>query len=76
VESAAAGKTTAAAGKSTTVKMFAGLLHPSDGQILYNGRNVREDLIGFRRCLGYVPEEPNLSGSDGRVGATGGGVTL
>jgi ABC-2 type transport system ATP-binding protein len=49
-------------GKSTTVKMFAGLLHPSDGQILYNGRNVRDDLIGFRKCLGYVPEEPNLYG--------------
>ncbi|HWE49500.1 MAG TPA: ABC transporter ATP-binding protein [Bryobacteraceae bacterium] len=49
-------------GKSTTVKMFAGLLHPSEGQILYNGRNVREDLIAFRKCLGYVPEEPNLYG--------------
>jgi len=49
-------------GKSTTVKMFAGLLHPSEGQILYNGRNVRDDLIGFRRCMGYVPEEPNLYG--------------
>jgi ABC-2 type transport system ATP-binding protein len=49
-------------GKSTTVKMFAGLLHPSEGQIIFNGRNVRDDLIGFRRCLGYVPEEPNLYG--------------
>jgi ABC-2 type transport system ATP-binding protein len=47
-------------GKSTTVKMFAGLLHPSEGQILYNGRNFRDDLNVFRRCLGYVPEEPNL----------------
>ena len=25
---------------------------------------------------GVLSEEPNLSGSDGRVGATGGGVTL
>jgi ABC-2 type transport system ATP-binding protein len=49
-------------GKSTTVKMFAGLLHPSEGQILYKGSNVREDPIGFRRRLGYVPEEPNLYG--------------
>ena len=49
-------------GKSTTVKMFAGLLHPSAGQILYNGRNIRNDLIGFRKHLGYVPEEPNLYG--------------
>jgi ABC-2 type transport system ATP-binding protein len=49
-------------GKSTTVKMFAGLLHPSEGQILYNGRNVRDDLMGYRKLLGYVPEEPNLYG--------------
>src|ERR1051326_5243339 len=49
-------------GKSTTVKMFAGLLPPSEGQVLYKGGNVRDDLISFRRCLGYVPEEPNLYG--------------
>jgi ABC-2 type transport system ATP-binding protein len=49
-------------GKSTTVKMFAGLLHPSEGRVLYNGRNVREDLIAFRTRLGYVPEEPHLYG--------------
>jgi ABC-2 type transport system ATP-binding protein len=49
-------------GKSTTVKMFAGLLHPSSGQVLYKGQSVRNDLIGFRRILGYVPEEPNLYG--------------
>src|SRR5580692_7521018 len=49
-------------GKSTTVKMFAGLLHPSEGQIRYLGRNIRDNLIGFRKHLGYVPEEPNLYG--------------
>lgn len=49
-------------GKSTTVKMFTGLLHPSEGRVLYRGRNVRDDLMGFRRILGYVPEEPNLYG--------------
>ena len=47
-------------GKSTTVKMLAGLLHPSEGHILFNGRAVREDPVDFKRRLGYVPEEPNL----------------
>jgi ABC-2 type transport system ATP-binding protein len=42
--------------------MFTGLLHPSAGKILYKGLNVRDDLIGFRKRLGYVPEEPNLYG--------------
>ncbi len=48
------------AGKSTTVKMIIGLLEPSEGQILYNGRSIIDDLPGFQRRLGYVPEEPNL----------------
>ena len=48
------------AGKSTTVKMIIGLLEPSDGQILYQGRSILDDLAGFQQRLGYVPEEPNL----------------
>ncbi len=49
-------------GKSTTVKMMTGLLHPTEGQILFNGRNIRDDATGFKQRLGYVPEEPNLYG--------------
>src|SRR5580698_5099934 len=49
-------------GKSTTVKMMTGLLHPTEGQILFNGRNIREDAVDFKHRLGYVPEEPNLYG--------------
>jgi ABC-2 type transport system ATP-binding protein len=49
-------------GKSTTVKMLTGLLHPTEGAVLFNGRNIRDDSIGFRQRLGYVPEEPNLYG--------------
>lgn len=48
------------AGKSTTVKMIIGLLEPSEGQILFQGRSVIDDLPGFQRRLGYVPEEPYL----------------
>lgn len=47
-------------GKSTTVKMLMGLLEPTRGEVLYNGENIRHDLIGFRKRIGYVPEEPNL----------------
>jgi ABC-2 type transport system ATP-binding protein len=53
-------------GKSTTVKMLAGLLQPTSGQISWNGSEIRQDLIGFKRRLGYVPEEafvyPHLTG--------------
>ncbi len=47
-------------GKSTTVKMLAGLLEPTEGQILFDGRDIGHDLAGFKRRLGYVPEEPHL----------------
>jgi ABC-2 type transport system ATP-binding protein len=47
-------------GKSTTVKMLTGLLEPTRGKVLFNGGDIHKDLVGFRKYLGYVPEEPNL----------------
>jgi ABC-2 type transport system ATP-binding protein len=49
-------------GKSTTVKMLTGLLPPTEGSMLLNGRDIREDPIAYKQRLGYVPEEPNLYG--------------
>jgi len=47
-------------GKSTTVKMITGMIEPSDGEILFRGRNIHEDLSAFRGHLGYVPEEAQV----------------
>jgi len=47
-------------GKSTTARMLAGLLEPSSGSVEYGGRDIRDDLVAFRRQLGYIPEEPYL----------------
>ncbi|MBI2687510.1 MAG: ABC transporter ATP-binding protein [Acidobacteria bacterium] len=47
-------------GKSTTVKIITGLLDPSDGEVLLNGRTIVDDPIAFKSRLGYVPEEPQL----------------
>lgn len=49
-------------GKSTTVKMITGLIEPSAGQVLLDGADVRKDTTGFRRRLGYVPEEAIVYG--------------
>ncbi len=47
-------------GKSTTVKMLTGLLQPTSGHIFFEGADVREDLVGFKARMGYIPEEPYL----------------
>ena len=47
-------------GKTTTVKMLTGLLKPTQGHIFYQGRDISEDMVEYRKHLGYVPEEPLL----------------
>jgi ABC-2 type transport system ATP-binding protein len=47
-------------GKSTTIKMITGLIERTAGQILYCGQPIDDDLISYKRRMGYVPEEPNL----------------
>jgi ABC-2 type transport system ATP-binding protein len=49
-------------GKSTTVKLLTGLLQPTRGQILYSGKDIHDNLVSYRKRLGYVPEEANLYG--------------
>jgi ABC-2 type transport system ATP-binding protein len=54
------------AGKSTTVKIISGMVQPTRGRVVFDGTPILDDLLGFRACLGYVPEEahlyPHLSG--------------
>ena len=47
-------------GKSTTVKIIIGLIEPTRGTVLFEGRDIREDLPAFRAQLGYVPEEAHV----------------
>jgi ABC-2 type transport system ATP-binding protein len=48
------------AGKSTTVKIITGVLQPSEGRVLFEGRDIREDMVAYRAQLGYVPEEAHV----------------
>jgi ABC-2 type transport system ATP-binding protein len=47
-------------GKSTTMKMITALIERTYGHILFDGRPIEDDLIGYKRRMGYVPEEPYL----------------
>jgi ABC-2 type transport system ATP-binding protein len=47
-------------GKSTTMKMVTGLIEPTSGEILFQKKPIREDLMAYRQRMGYVPEEPHL----------------
>src|SRR5215210_9337346 len=47
-------------GKTTTTRMLTGLLEPTSGGVIFDGRETRLDPLEFRRRFGYVPEEPHL----------------
>ncbi|WFB35480.1 ATP-binding cassette domain-containing protein [Kiritimatiellota bacterium B12222] len=44
------------AGKSTTMRILAGYLSPSGGQVMVNGLDVTRKNIEVRQSLGYLPE--------------------
>ena len=48
------------AGKTTTLKILAGFLKPSSGEIYYQGSSIEKDIIEYKRKIGYVPEEREL----------------
>jgi ABC-2 type transport system ATP-binding protein len=44
------------AGKTTTLRMLAGLLDPTEGQVVLNGRLANHDWRELKRQIGYVPD--------------------
>jgi ABC-2 type transport system ATP-binding protein len=47
-------------GKSTTINMVVGLLEPTSGSVSLFGHDLGSDPDGYKRRIGYVPEEPHL----------------
>ena len=47
-------------GKSTTVKILTGLLRQTTGTVQLDGADAFADPDGYKRVIGYVPEEPYL----------------
>lgn len=48
------------AGKSTTLKVLAGLLPPSAGSVRIDGQDLEEADVSIRRNIGFLPENPPL----------------
>lgn len=48
------------AGKSTTLKILAGLIPPSSGTVLIEGHDIVDDPASLRSRIGYLPEDPPL----------------
>ena len=44
------------AGKTTTIKILVGLLRSYEGEVLFNGENVRNQLANLHKMLGYLPQ--------------------
>lgn len=44
------------AGKTTLADLILGLLVPSSGRILVDGRNLHDNIAGWQRTVGYVPQ--------------------
>ena len=47
-------------GKTSTVNMVTGLVTPTRGEVRFGGQPIERDLVGYRRHVGCVPEEPHL----------------
>jgi len=48
------------AGKTTTIRMLAGVLTPTNGQILINNINIVEHPVESKKQVGYIPDRPYL----------------
>jgi len=48
------------AGKTTTIKMLTGLLEPTSGDLIFQGKKIKNDMYNYKKKIGYVPEEPDI----------------
>jgi ABC-2 type transport system ATP-binding protein len=48
------------AGKTTTIRMMVGLMKPSEGDVLIEGKSLREDFEGSISKVGVIVENPEM----------------
>ena len=48
------------AGKSTTMRVLAGVIPPTGGLVTVDGRDIRRDTLAVKRLIGYCPDVGGL----------------
>ncbi|MCG8507577.1 MAG: ABC transporter ATP-binding protein [Sphingomonadales bacterium] len=48
------------AGKSTTMNIMCGVLYPTEGDVLINGKSIREEPLEAKREIGFLPQQAPL----------------
>ena len=48
------------AGKTTTIKCCSGILRFEKGEIRIDGRSVKDDPLGCKREIAYIPDNPDM----------------
>jgi ABC-2 type transport system ATP-binding protein len=48
------------AGKSTTMKILAGVMAPSKGKVTFDGKDVTDNADELKANIGFLPDEPPL----------------
>lgn len=48
------------AGKTTTLRCVSGILDFDEGEIWVDGHSVRREAMACKRCMAYVPDNPDL----------------
>lgn len=48
-------------GKTTTADLILGILQPVEGSVLVDGVDIKENLAGWRKQIGYIPQTIYLS---------------
>jgi len=48
------------AGKTTTIKLITGIIQPDGGTIRVDGHDTKNDALGAKMNIGFVPDDPNV----------------